>query len=811
MTETTTITDHQQDGAAPMATAAVPSQFFSPAALGVVVVVMIGAACLRQGAFYPVDAFGVTVISLLLILLSLRRRTDARALMVTAGVGAFALWWLLRAVMEHDTAAFLPLGSSAVCFLAAFLVIRQVAAPDREQVAAAVATVGTVVAAIGLIALLVRWTPLAARVDGAWRLATTLTYPYAAATLFVIATLLCLGLGDGRLRRVGLCLCMAGLVATQSPWDLLALGLGSLLVPRRSWSSALFPMTAGVLAGAAVVRADGGGNTPWWAWVAVAAALALAVTVAPWPDRHRWQRPVVVVPAVALVALVTVGLAAHAPFAPLARHSPTRDRYLSWTAAMDQWRSSKVTGVGPERVYNSRVPVSTYPGFEPDSYLTIVAEGGAVAAVLLLAAGTAVVFAVRRRDVLSSCAVGALVAFAVAGNVDFDWQLPAIGLLGGVLGALASPLVRPPPGNRLRRWRARWPRPRSLAKPAWIALCVAVVAAEMVVGESQRASAGSTTVDLTPPPSLTPQSPARTILSGPDATDPFMLHVGGRYYLYASEGDFGSAAYGMNVPMWEGTKIGSWGPMRDVLPDLPSWASWGATWAPDVRKVKGGWALYYSTVLSGVRPETHCIGAAYASNPVGPFAPVDHPLICQRDHRGSIDARTFVDTDGRLIMYWKSEDNANPDVPGPDQNGRTGVWAQYLSADGRRLLGQPTEIFQPDQPWQGTIVEAPDVIEAWGTYWLVFSGAWYNTPGYGIGVASCQSAFGPCTDPDPQPFLGSNAQGQGPGEPSIFDDGRNVYLLYNPWHSNDPLPTKPRPVVMARIGFLSDGPYLATP
>jgi hypothetical protein len=266
----------------------------------------------------------------------------------------------------------------------------------------------------------------------------------------------------------------------------------------------------------------------------------------------------------------------------------------------------------------------------------------------------------------------------------------------------------------------------------------------------------------------------------------------------------------MSVPVWIGTTIGHWQAPRDVLPTLPAWAEWGATWAPDVRKVAGAWALYFSAVLKGVRPETHCIGAAFGSGPAGPFTAEPQPMICQRDHRGSIDARTVRDVDNRLIMYWKSEDNANPSVPGKDQNGRTGLWAQHLSADGRVLLGTPVELFQPDQPWEGTIAEAPAVIEVWGTYWLFFSANWYNTDAYAIGVASCQTAFGPCTDPTP-PLIGSNAQGSGPGEPSLYNDGHRVYLLYNPWRAYEPLPTPPRPVAMARIGFRSGGPYLAGP
>ena len=125
------------------------------------------------------------------------------------------------------------------------------------------------------------------------------------------------------------------------------------------------------------------------------------------------------------------------------------------------------------------------------------------------------------------------------------------------------------------------------------------------------------------------------------------------------------------------------------------------------------------------------------------------------------------------------------------------------------LLGQPTKIFGPSEPWEGTIVESPDMVEAWGTYWLFFSGNWYFSPDYGIGVAACQSPFGPCTDVTTKPFIGSNLQGLGPGEESVFQDGSAVYLLYNPFRANDPGPVIPRPAVMARIGFTPDGPYLA--
>ena len=64
---------------------------------------------------------------------------------------------------------------------------------------------------------------------------------------------------------------------------------------------------------------------------------------------------------------------------------------------------------------------------------------------------------------------------------------------------------------------------------------------------------------------------------------------------------------------------------------------------------------------------------------------------------------------------------------------------------------------------------------------------------------------------NPKPFIGSNFQGSGPGEESIYLAGGDVWLLYNPFKANDPGPVIPRPAVMTRLGFTPQGPYLATP
>ncbi len=304
-------------------------------------------------------------------------------------------------------------------------------------------------------------------------------------------------------------------------------------------------------------------------------------------------------------------------------------------------------------------------------------------------------------------------------------------------------------------------------------------------------------------PAADSEAPGHVVLRGPDVTDPFMMRWEGRDYIYASQG-----TSFLNVPMRVGRRPGAWGHATDVLNHLPAWAAWGGTWAPDVHRVVGGWALYFSAYLRGVSPPTHCIGSAFGPSPAGPFVAARRPMVCQLEHRGSIDARVVADG-SRLVMLWKSEDNANPMVPGPDQDGRTGIYAQRLSGNGRVLLGRPVEILRPTQPWEGTIVEAPDMVEARGTYWLFFSGNWYNQPSYGIGVAACTTPLGPCTDARPGPLLGSNQQGSGPGEESLFHDGREVDLLYNPFRADDPGPVIPRPVMLAGVGFGPAGPYLA--
>ncbi|CAN5623449.1 glycoside hydrolase family 43 protein [soil metagenome] len=284
--------------------------------------------------------------------------------------------------------------------------------------------------------------------------------------------------------------------------------------------------------------------------------------------------------------------------------------------------------------------------------------------------------------------------------------------------------------------------------------------------------------------------------------NPFVLVEDDRYVLYASQ----IGIYDPTIQVRTSDTLDQWGPPTDAMPQVPAWVAAGFTWAPDVRRVGDTYAMWFTARVKALEdPPTQCIGVAFADDALGPFVGDPEPLVCQLDRRGSIDPRSFAAEDGTLWLHWKSDDNA--DVDGTTTSS---IYAQRLSVDARRLIGDPTRILEVDQPWEGRIVEAPHMLRRPdGRHWLWYSGNWFNQAAYGIGVAECEGPAGPCRKPFDGPWLASNAQGDGPGESShVVDHEGRVWILYSPLAQQFETTTK-RPVAMARVGFDERGPYLA--
>jgi hypothetical protein len=285
-----------------------------------------------------------------------------------------------------------------------------------------------------------RWYPMAIPSQDLWRLSSTLTYADAAGLVLAMCLLVALGLDIApALVRVLVCLSAAGLLATQSRGAYVAFVGACLVVPWRRYVHFAVPLVAGIVIGAgAIASSPDSGSVPWLGLLVV---LGVAVSAAPWP--HLLTLPAraatrigiglgVVVTAAAVAAALhhEIGLRALAP--------SDQDRSVEWSTALHQWASAPLAGVGTDRLLIFHATDGSFAHFVHNEYLQIGADSGAIGAALLAVSAVAVIRAIRRSDLLASCAVAALVCFALAGAFDFDWHLGFVGLLGGWCVGLAT-------------------------------------------------------------------------------------------------------------------------------------------------------------------------------------------------------------------------------------------------------------------------------------------------------------------------------------------------------------------------------------
>ena len=247
-----------------------------------------------------------------------------------------------------------------------------------------------------------------------------------------------------------------------------------------------------------------------------------------------------------------------------------------------------------------------------------------------------------------------------------------------------------------------------------------------------------------------------------DFPDPFVLKVSDTYYAYATNGA------GKQVQTLTSGDLVHWQPGPDALPKVGSWGFNGETWAPEVlARGDGSYVLYYTA--------NKCVGRAVARKPLGPF--VDHakkPLVCQATQGGSIDASPFRDDDGKLYLVWKNDGNAI--------GATTYIWAQRLSADGLRLVGERRTIEKNDASWETSVVEGPLVWKRDGRYFLFYSGNVYSGSGYAVGYATCASPLGPCKDAPENPILKTACKARGPGHNALIDVGGQTWIVYHAWN-----------------------------
>ena len=363
-------------------------------------------------------------------------------------------------------------------------------------------------------------------------------------------------------------------------------------------------------------------------------------------------------------------------------------------------------------------------------------------------------------------------------------SLTALALVAGACAA---------DGPEVRTERAAPPEPRSVIRTPVVASVPAPTTTAPVAPPVVAASAtGSVEVpaDPAPPPPPEPvvnRPPPRPDRSAPapsgppapasaestavhpaDFPDPFVLRANGAYWAFATQ--VGLTA----IPTMRSDDLLRWEPVGDAIRGTPSWAEWGHHWAPAVLPRGSVFVLYYTTrhAATGLQ----CISRVASVLPQGPYLDdSDGPLVCQTERGGSIDPSPFVDGDGRAYLLWKSE--------GTLAGEPTRIWVQPLSEDGLHLVGDgPVQLLERRLPWEFPIIEGPSMALVDGRHHLLYSGSRWETSGYAVGHAVCDSVLGPCRRSTPGPVLGSRPGEAGPGGQEVLHlpSGEQV-LVHHAW------------------------------
>jgi arabinan endo-1,5-alpha-L-arabinosidase len=256
-----------------------------------------------------------------------------------------------------------------------------------------------------------------------------------------------------------------------------------------------------------------------------------------------------------------------------------------------------------------------------------------------------------------------------------------------------------------------------------------------------------------------------------DCPDPGVLFEDGLYVLTCTSGD-APAAY----PIRTSSDLVTWTSHGHVFPEghRPTWAV-GDFWAPEIHKVGDHYVAYFSARDRNGRLS---IGAASATNLLGPFADLGHPLV-EDSSLGLIDASEINASDGTPYLLWKVDGNA---VGQP-----TPIHAQALATDGLARVGPIVTLITNDLDWEGAVTEAPFMIERGGSYFLFYSGGSYADATYAVGVARASSPLGPFTKAS-APLIATRGAWVGPGHCAVVETlpsqgPSETYMVYHAWKS----------------------------
>ncbi|MBW3630305.1 MAG: family 43 glycosylhydrolase, partial [Gemmatimonadetes bacterium] len=281
-----------------------------------------------------------------------------------------------------------------------------------------------------------------------------------------------------------------------------------------------------------------------------------------------------------------------------------------------------------------------------------------------------------------------------------------------------------------------------------------------------------------PGPSQSVALSYRNPVLGPDAPDPHVAFLEGKYWIYpTSEG-------GQRFHAYSSTDLVNWVDEGVVL-DLGPGVIWTDRhgWAPAIAFRNGNYYFYYSA--NGPHPDSK-IGVAVGTSPRGPFTDIGQPLVHSDTSvpLEAIDPMVFIDdVDGQAYLYYG----------GSAGNGNMAIHrlnADMVSLSGSRIVQRPADF-----------TEGPFVHKRNGIYYLSYSNGGWNTPDYNVRYATGSSAVGPWTYQDQ--ILSRDYNFSGPGHHSILQrpSSDDWYIVYHRYEDGTELGATRRATAIDRLTY----------
>ena len=259
--------------------------------------------------------------------------------------------------------------------------------------------------------------------------------------------------------------------------------------------------------------------------------------------------------------------------------------------------------------------------------------------------------------------------------------------------------------------------------------------------------------------------------------DPFILLHDGVYYAYGTASPNGIEVYTSNdLLTWQTAPDNRLALHKDDV-----WATRNF-WAPEVNYINGKFYMYFSG-------DSH-ICVATSDSPLGPFRQeVKAPMI---EDEKCIDNSLFIDEDGTPYLFFdRFNDGLN-------------IWVAELK-DNLTDLKMETmrKCINVSQAWEEVwprVNEGAFVVKHNGVYYMTYSANSYESPFYGIGVATATNIYGPWTKYDKNPIYQNVGNLVGIGHSAMFTDKDGKLRIV--FHShNTQTRIHPRIMHISTVGF----------